>query len=271
MGITFESPGIRRRTLLERVVFAAAAVALTAASVWLHLANDTLTTKYDTQRAESKSVELPGIQLYLNTTTHIVAAHNRRATSIELRQGEIALEVHHDRARSVAVSVVGLFWVEDVGTKFAVKRYEDCATLSVTEGTAELRVEGMDYRTVYAGERIQGCLHKGHVEIRDVPVLLDKMQRDLAWEHGYLWFRGEPLREVVTDVNRYSVNPLYIEDPEIESIPITFTLAIKHVGDFKAAIQPSNISNNIDINEYTTGGSSVILLRAHRKHSGKTR
>src|SRR5215472_3374109 len=47
-----------------------------------------------------------------------------------------------------------------------------------------------------------------------------EMQRKMAWQEGYLAFSGEPLSEVIEQVNRYSPVTLEIGDSELASVAI---------------------------------------------------
>ncbi len=42
----------------------------------------------------------------------------------------------------------------------------------------------------------------------------------MAWHEGYLVFSGEPLSEVVEQVNRYSPVTLHIADPKLATIAV---------------------------------------------------
>ncbi len=246
---------------LRSVTAVVGSLMLTSASVWLHACNDTVTLNHSTKLAQIQFITPPGAQVYLNTATDIRVANKRSDLSIELRKGEIALEVQHDRTRTVTIVVPGLFTVVDVGTQFGVKRDGQCAFLAVTEGTAELIIQGTDYGTVYSGRRVRVCEHDGKIEVKDEPVALATLRRELSWENGVLWFQGEKLRDAVHEVNRYSLNPIIIEDPEIDSFPVAGQMSIRNIAEFSKILSVYDIV----VSEYHTEGSSVITLRARRK------
>ena len=250
-----------RHDPLRTVAAVLGSLALTASSVWLHACNDTVTLNHSTKLAQIQSITLPGALAYLNTSTDILVANKRSDASIELRKGEIALEVQHDRTRTVSVVVPGLFTIVDVGTQFSVKRDGPCGVLAVTEGTADLIIRGTDYGTVYSGQRVKVCEHGGKIEVQDEPVALATLRRELSWENGVLWFQGEKLRDAVHEVNRYSLNPIIIEDPEIDSFPVAGQMSIRNIAEFSKILSVYDIV----VSEYHTEGSSVITLRARRK------
>lgn len=47
-----------------------------------------------------------------------------------------------------------------------------------------------------------------------------ELRRRMAWQEGYLAFSGEPLSEVIEQVNRYSLVTLEIGDPKLASLAI---------------------------------------------------
>ena len=125
--------------------------------------------------------------------------------------------------------------VRAVGTAFAVHLEGSRVEVTVTKGavgvaeTVSVQAEFSRVPTepvpatrslarVKAGEttRFGGGSDQIEVHHLDEPDL----QRRMAWQEGYLAFSGEPLSEVVEQVNRYSTVQLEVEDPKVASIGI---------------------------------------------------
>ena len=57
-----------------------------------------------------------------------------------------------------------------------------------------------------------------HIEVHHLAET--ELQRRMSWQEGYLAFSGEPLSEVIEQVNRYSTMQLQVEDTKLASIAI---------------------------------------------------
>jgi transmembrane sensor len=86
-----------------------------------------------------------------------------------------------------------------------------------------------------AGEATSFDSGSGRIEVHHVGA--SELQRRIAWRQGYLAFAGEPLSEVVTQINRYSATTLEIGDPKLASVAIGGRFKI---GDLDAVLDLLN-------------------------------
>ena len=76
-------------------------------------------------------------------------------------------------------------------------------------------------------------------------ISVPELTRQLSWHEGYLVFSGQPLDEVVSEVNRYSAITLEIADPKLRTLSIGGRFK---VGDLEAVcdVLQSNFGIRVD-------------------------
>lgn len=82
----------------------------------------------------------------------------------------------------------------------------------------------------------------------------------MAWHDGFLVFAGEPLSEVVEEVNRYSPVTLEIADPKLNSIAIGGRF---RVGDLDAVLEV--LRDNFGV-QFSRTDQRTILLQSPAPH-----
>ena len=97
---------------------------------------------------------------------------------------------------------------------------------------------------VKAGQTITFSSGGDYIEVQQLAE--PEMQRRMAWHKGYLVFSGEPLGEVVEQMNRYSPGTLQIADPQLESVAIGRRFRI---GDLDAVLDALHTNFGIDSRE----------------------
>jgi transmembrane sensor len=101
-----------------------------------------------------------------------------------------------------------------LGTAFDVKLGADSVTVSVTERSVEVSVEGAD-RVVGEGQQVRyGRKKIGAVREAD----LGQVE---AWRRDRLIFQEAPLGEVIADLERYRGGRIVITDSRLRDIPVT--------------------------------------------------
>jgi transmembrane sensor len=170
---------------------------------------------------------------------------------IVLRQGEASFQVSHDEQRPFVVQA-GDVSVRAVGTAFSVRMRRSDVEVVVTEGVVEVVRKGGTARI--AAERVKRnqevvvatTAQPGATPIA-VAALSDKeIERRLAWQDGRLVFQGEALANAVAEVNRYSLLPVVIDDPELGRKSF---VGVFRVGDSRAFAQAAATAFDARVDE----------------------
>lgn len=218
----------------------AASVALVAVATMVYVADSgspayaPAVVAYHTAPAEHRDVMLPdGSSISLGARTSVAVNYGPDVRRIELSRGEAYFSVAEMPYRPFEVVAKGRRMVA-VGTAFNVTYQADRVTLTVTEGTVVVEAgpvaragsltdggkvtgTGSQFARVQAGQRI---VYDDDLE----PVSAVDTEDALAWRRGMLKYRGEPLRYVIEDVNRYTRQPIRIADGTAAGLSFTGTV-----------------------------------------------
>jgi transmembrane sensor len=218
---------------------------------------------FDTAIGQQRLLKLAdGSSVRLNTDTEVEVDYVEGLRRIRLLRGEALFTVAHDPSRAFEV-VASSGVVRALGTAFSVRLDRGSIRVAVAHGKVE--VSSPDASSSDAG---RGVLRAGDVTtfaIDQAAIAVEhlpeqEIRRRLAWQDGYLVFAGEPLSEVVEEVNRYSTTPLRIANPRIE----TLTLGGRfRVGDLDAVLDALRTSFGI---EATAAADGSLRLDAARPH-----
>jgi len=139
---------------------------------------------------------------------------------LELVAGQAYFSVARDAARPFEVRAGGLI-AQALGTRFAVEQRASGVAVTVTEGHVQvndvsLDMDGRKTVQLVAGQQTAlgagGGLSAPHaVDARDA----------LAWMDGNVVYAGEPLGNVIADLNRYSDRPVTLGDGALAGRPVT--------------------------------------------------
>lgn len=209
----------RRRTFVGRL--AAAAVILVAILIAVIRHEDT--NLIETSTAELRSVRLPdGSRAALGPETRLEVDFSAHDRLLRMSSGEAYFEVAHAQERPFSVITPSGRAIA-VGTAFSVHTIEGRVSVSVTQGV--VRVEpaaptdaagAAGALVVKAGQRL--VRDRTHTQIE--PLSADA----LAWQQGRLQYQAEPLRVVISDINRYSSLKLRIADSALGELRYTGTV-----------------------------------------------
>lgn len=214
-------PAMGRRAVMGvGAVAAAAALALLVAPQLTGEATET----YVTAKGERRTVRLAdGSTLDLNGGTRLTVAFARDERHVALEQGQAVFDVAHDARRPFLVAA-GDRTVRVVGTQFDVRRLGGKLSVTVARGAVEVRpsegVAGRAYR-LHPGQRLDHLEGDGEVRIAAA-----EPAEVLGWRTGRLVYRGQPLSEVVTDLNQQFATQIRIEDPSLAATPISGVLVL---------------------------------------------
>jgi transmembrane sensor len=158
---------------------------------------------------------------------------------VQLQRGEAYFEVAHDKRHPFIVSA-GEIKVRAIGTAFNVRRTGDRVMVTVTEGTVQI-AQGD------ASSSASAVAHGAVVAVAGQQVVYDPAASGLTvatvdtgqvlgWRNDRLQFVNEPLGVVVANINRYSLRPLRIADPKVNTITFTGTVSPTDLDGWAAAL-----------------------------------
>jgi len=186
-----------------------------------------------------------GSRVTLGGDSRVEIALGEKARRIELEQGEAFFKVAKDSARPFVVRA-GDATVTAVGTEFNVRRGGDHVVVAVVEGRvlvepssgvvpmALLRQFKPKLRPVRVSAGEQTVVVGAGVEEASA---LEDPGAATSWQSGQLAFRGEPLRYVLEDVNRYAAKPIVIEDRAVGDLEITGTVSGDNVAGWVSSLE----------------------------------
>ena len=240
---------------------------------------------YATNVGQQLTTELvDGSIVALNTNSEIRVAYSKEFRSIHLLKGEVHFDVAKNAARPFrVVTNDGVF--EAIGTAFTVRLKNDLVDLTVTEGIVEVTTpilllgnepkaqvlgnpdNGVDNRKtvdavarVHAGQSLAIRTDDASIDVKDniVADINDvtdiEIARKLSWRKGYLSFGGEPLSEVVQEINRYTDISIEITDPSLETIRIGGRFPVAQTDQILSAFE-----GNFGLRVTRVGESKVLL------------
>ena len=212
---------------------------------------------YETRIGEQNSITLvDGSVIELNTHSRLQVNYTDQRRSIQLMRGEAYFSVSKDSTRPFEVAA-GDGLVRAVGTAFAVRMNPQALTVTVTEGKVALVADSLKtdnpgqggqaapLGALIAGQRVNFAPKLAQVLADQTETLAaDVIEDALAWRKGLLKFNGEPLAEVVDEMNRYTALTIEIADPSIAAIQVGGQFK---VSDTDAMLKNLAVSFQLDI------------------------
>lgn len=225
---------------------------------------------YETRIGEQNTITLAdGSVIELNTNSRIQVDYTDRRRSITLLQGEAHFKVSKDPDHPFEV-YAGEGRVSAIGTAFVVRLDHQALKVTVTEGKVALAAikqlsapdvslsvseqpdipDGMkenvtDLGSLVAGEMVVFEPLKTTSVVDTVEILDEQvLERQLAWRGGMLLFTGDPLKEVISEINRYTTMNIEIVDPAISELRIGGQFK---VGETEAMLNVLAVSFNLDV------------------------
>ena len=200
---------------------------------------------YETRTGEQNSITLvDGSVIQLNTGSRIHVNFVDTQRTVSLMAGEVHFEVARDTTRPFIVKA-GEGLVRAVGTAFTVRLQPEALKVVVAEGKVALATSldqpsdsssNNDNNPANSAETVKRAIDRGYLvegqAVDFVPKADDglgneiqqlkqaDLDKQLAWRRGTLMFAGEPLSEVIAEVNRYTSLDIEIIDEQIADIRI---------------------------------------------------
>jgi transmembrane sensor len=193
---------------------------------------------YATRVGELKTIVLNDQStVRLNTNSLVEVDYRPNERRIRLVKGEALFDVAKDPRRRFVVHASDNT-VRAVGTRFSVRLLRDQFEVVVSEGVVELT------RTIPgSGQPVQSAVSR--LEPRQAAYLdaesaaavsietldVGEIARHLSWTSGVLEFDGEPLKDVIAEVSRYTSLQIEVKDPSLRELPVAGRF---RVGDTQA-------------------------------------
>jgi transmembrane sensor len=182
-----------------------------------------------------------GSSIILNTNSRLEVDFSGNRRNVHLLRGEAYFEVVHDKTRPFTVFADN-YVVRDIGTAFDVHLSKTGRVeVGVTRGSVEVAPAG--------GARAAGGMESGGIVAAGHNIVLGEtveaprpvssvdMKRKLAWRQGELIYTGQPLREVLADVSRYSNIQIELADPALEDLPVGGAFRTDQIDAIFAALE----------------------------------
>ena len=209
---------------------AAAAVVLIGAlsfSVYQHFDGRLVSTHGEVRRVALND----GSTVILDSDSIVQVKFKAGERTVFLRKGEASFQVAHDTSRPFIVHANDVA-VRAVGTNFAVRLQPDKVSVTVAEGTVEVkRPIGGGRQERHYVSRNGALVAQGVKPMQTALLSGDDVARRLAWRDGQLDFNGETVAEAAIQVNRYAARPVIVDDPRLGQK--TF-VGVFRMGDSKA-------------------------------------
>jgi transmembrane sensor len=216
---------------------------------------------FSTENMVSSSIQLPdGSRLRINAKSVVDVSFSKKIREIKLKKGELFIEVAHDTQRPLVVVTKDHF-VRAVGTAFNVNLVNEKETrLTVVEGKVV-------YGKANEREEKNSELNKGNLVVEGEQTVLndvtvkklsqEELERELSWKQGVLVFTGQPLKEVLVEVQRYTQYQFIIGSSSIETLQVVGYFKAGDVTTFLAALK-----GNFQIDHRMEKDNKILLFKA---------
>jgi transmembrane sensor len=234
----FERPGpapVRQRPVwLGRAAAAALAVlTVSGGTMWMtrqYPVQETVQT-VATGHAERRRIAFSdGSVVTLAADSRVQVSYLPKERRLRLTEGEALFKVAHDKSRPFVVETRH-GEVVAVGTMFDVSVGKREAQVTVVEGVVRVALSEPGQAGSVAepieklarkGERLSFGIMKGAGGNTGFIRQAADVDADnaIAWTRGRLVFQGEPLSEVIAEVNRYAKDRVVLTDPRAASVRV---------------------------------------------------
>lgn len=200
------------------------------------LAGETL---YRTTTGERLSVSLSdGSTLTLNTRSRAAVRYRDGRRNIILLEGQALFDVAHDAQRPFVVTA-GNRRVTALGTVFDVHLASSELRVTLIQGRVSVEAEAAAPSTRLRTELAPGeqfvaslAVPERRTQTAFPAVRPADVERAVSWKHGQVHFDGDPLRDVIRELNRYSERQFVLADERLSDLHISGTFNTSNTGAF---------------------------------------
>lgn len=218
--------------------------------------------RHETRIGEFRTITLSdSSRVTLNTNSKIAVAFDGQSDirRIHLLQGEAYFELAKDPLRPFIVDV-NKREVRAVGTAFNIRLDSGYIEVLVKEGIVEFadvpraaKMNSLPERLT-AGQVLE--IENGAKE-RSV-LLSERVKMKLSWQTGRVIFQGDKLKDVISEVSRYTNTRFVFSDDKAESISVGGSFRI---GNVEALLD--SIKEGFDVNIEKRSDGAVVLSSAN--------
>jgi len=257
-------------TLSAAAVLAGLAIGigmLFSASLWNQPTNNQFQA-YATAESEHRMVRLnDGSVISMGAKSSLSVNYTRDQRAVVLERGEALFTVARNPNRPFVV-VAGSGTITAVGTAFNVRHDSERVVVTVTAGKVEIDQRSNEPDSTAAdtsvsipvSESTPTILVVGQQLTYDTTGITSIELTDLtvatAWQSGRLQYRGEALKYVIKDVNRYSGKEVIIVDKQVEGFLFTGSLFQNQADEWLKGLEEVFPVDVIEI------GDNKVLLAA---------
>jgi transmembrane sensor len=249
----------------------AASLVLSIAS-WVTYLSWHFPTTFQTTVGEQRSFTLQdGSVVFLNTNSKVRVGRFSTQRHIDLVRGEARFKVAKDASRPFTVAS-GTAAVRAVGTVFNVRADPASTQVAVLEGQVEVTAAPVQEMAVpaqapsqagsdpvpphtvsrvrlAAGER--AAVTSLGIQTNTGPPIESVM----AWTERRLVFRDQPLIAVIAEFNRYRMQPLVLDDPELAAVKIS---GVFDLSDTESLIAYLGAYETVQVDRRTDGSQHLL-------------
>lgn len=202
----------------------AIAAGLAAVAVLPQIQSAPTVQTYTTAKGQHQRITLAdGSVVDLNAESRLTVRFARRERQVELGDGQAIFDIAHDADRPFTVEASGRA-VRVLGTQFDVRNRGGDVTVTVARGRVQVRPVASSQTgqafVLTPGQRL-AIARTGVAELSAVDP-----QEAVGWRAGRLVYRGEPLAQVVADLNREFVEQIEVTDPALARMPVTGVIVL---------------------------------------------
>jgi len=222
------------------IKLAASVVLLAGAAAWFALRYPQIQV-FETAVGEQRRIVLgDGSQLDLAPGSRVSTRFTAARRNVQLERGQAFFAVAHSALRPFVVHANGLT-VTAVGTAFDVRMGPSNTVVTVSEGRISVvpgvnEMEGgpgavPEIVRAGVGQRVTFSKLAHRLSVASVDPKIAE-----SWRDGSLQFVGEPLADVVGEINRYSARQIDVA-PAFQQTRFTGTVSPARVGDWLKALE----------------------------------
>ncbi len=184
--------------------------------------------RFSTPVGEQASISLSdGSIIKLNSNSEVSVNYSPTTRFIHLNRGEAFFTVAHNSSRPFWV-VSDRNWIRSLGTEFNV--YKKAQGIQVTVNNGSVKVGSAQHSLDKVSDKMLAAaaaiLFEGEqADLADTVTTKRKLSGNQlantgAWRTGKLYFESARLADVVTELNRYTPQPLVLEDESLRSLVV---------------------------------------------------
>jgi transmembrane sensor len=219
-----------RRALLGGAIAAAVAyfVVRPPLDLWPSLVE--LSADYRTGKGGQLKLTLaPDISLQLGTLTSVAVNNTPLVTTVELIDGEAAINANTAPGRELVVIAAG-GEVTASRADFDARCVDGIVSVTCAQGALHVRV-GTSRAQLGAGQQISYS-SGGLGSVRDIDAA-----QVTSWRQGVLIFKDEPLSAVVKEINRYRYGRIFIINGDLAARVINGTFRPSQLDNFVSLVK----------------------------------